>query len=272
MGSWQQVTVVGGQLLGAAFVTALTAMLSHDEMLAYGWRIPFLVGVLVAGLGLYIRTRVDDTPEFIAAQKADASSPSSPQASMASALPNMFRVVGITALWSTNFAFTLTYIPSFLKQAGFSLSNGLAFATFANILVATLIPFAGLLADKYPRPRLVAIAAILTAVLACPATAIMSSGSVAGVFASIVVFAGIIAIISGSGPALLAELFPVRIRYGALSISYAIAAACFAGFGPFIMALLVQKTGSQISIAYYIIAAGLVGLLAAATIPKGNSN
>lgn len=271
MGSWQQVTVVVGQLLGSASVAVLTTLLTHDELLSYGWRIPFLVGVLVAGLGLYLRARVDDTPEFLAAQQADASSHSTRSVSMVPAIPNMFRVVGITALWSTNFAFTLTYIPSFLKQAGFSLQNGLAFATLANILVAVLIPFAGLLADKYPRPRIVAIAAILTAVLAYPATAIMSTGNVVGVFASIIVFAGIIALISGSGPALLSELFPVRIRYGALSISYAIAAACFAGFGPFIMALLVQRTGSQISIAYYVIAAGLVGLFAAATIPKGDS-
>ncbi|WP_031238281.1 MFS transporter [Asticcacaulis sp. AC466] len=253
----------------SAVLTALllNLILPAASVDAWGWRIPFLLGFLVAPVGFYLRAHVEDTPHYTA-EGGDA-----PVRPLREALRHhgaaVATIFGSVIIWTvagyTFGAFLVSFAIRILKVAPSIAYTGTLVGALANILV---IPLAGFLSDKIGRKPFLMTSAGGFLILAYPLFAYMdhtrTGASVILTTAVAGVFSGLF---SGVGPTFLCEQLPTRVRYTALSIGYNGAVMLFGGFAPFIATLLVQQTGSNIAPALYVMAAALTSFIVIAFTP-----
>jgi MHS family proline/betaine transporter-like MFS transporter len=268
-GSFQQFTTVVALLAGAAAGTAVTSGMSKAALDSWGWRLPFLFGIVLGAVALYLRMRVPDTPRYEKLEEAEDVARYPLVEIFRTVRADMARLFGLTIVWTVAYYVFLTYLPTYLEtDAGFSDSFSLAATMVELAFLAALIPFMGRLSDRIGRKRMLLASCVLYAVLPYPLfAAIGSSGhNRALVIVVVLVLAASVSLFSGPGPAAVSEMFPTRIRYSALSIPYNVSTAIFGGFAPFIATALIQFTGNDLSMTFYVIAAAVVSFLSILTL------
>ena len=259
VGSLQSVASGCGLLLGSASVTWIMHLLTHVQMQAWGWRIPFLLGTLVGPIGYWLRRGVDETPAFLRAIRAIPSTDE-----LVSRLkPWRLSVnAGIFLIfWSVAYYIFLTYMTTF-AQRYLHLAPALVFKanTVALLLYIILIPVFGLISDKVGRKPVLLASCGGVAVLTYPLFKLLLSGVDTPAYVAILLlFSCLLAMYSGPAGATVAELFPTRIRSKWLGIGYGVSVAIFGGFTPFIATWLIGVLGSPLAPSYYVIAAAIVG-------------
>ncbi|MGW5306239.1 MFS transporter [Streptomyces griseoluteus] len=257
-GAWQSFTVALGLLGGAGVAAVLASSLSEAQLDSWGWRLPFLLA-LPMGLGaLWLRLRLDETPTFREQEPAEAL----PARDVARAVVlGAGRVMGWAA---AGYAF-LVVLPSYLQTAlHATFREALTATVLANLgFAATIIP-AGLLSDRVGRRPVMLTGAGLVVVLAVPLLDLLQSpGTSTLLKGSAVLLAGaIVGLMAGPGPALLAEMFPTRVRCTGLGLAYALSNAVFSGCAGLIITEAVKRTGNVDVPAYYAAAACAVSVLA----------
>ena len=261
-GSWQQVSVGGGFLLGSLTAALLTTWIDPDDMLAWGWRIPFLLGVLVGLVGAIMRWRLDDTPKFqeLASHGQVVASPLV-EAFTTFRKPTLI-AFGITLHNTVGYYAVLIYLTTWLTNI-VKMPRGTALWIGTTCLVAfvIIVPLMGALSDRIGRRPLFIASCVGYIVLAYPMFLLASTGVPAYALIAQLVLVVLLALYAGPGPAVYCELFPTEVRYTALSVGYNIPVAIFGGFAPFIATWLIQATGNPLSPAFYVIAASLVTLI-----------
>ena len=258
-GSYQQVSTAVGFLLASGISAGMSTWFSPDDLLAWAWRIPFLLAALTGVVALWLRFGMEETPRFEEAIAKDELVKNPLRQSMRTQFPNVARGFGFTLLWTVAYFLFLTFIPTYLTQYnGVGSSVAKLSATFGIALFAVLIPFAGWLSDRFGRRPLLLISTIGFALLSWPVLALMGVGSVVAIYGGWVVLAVLLALFSGPGPAALAEMFPTGVRYSALSIGYNIAVAAFGGTAPVLAVWVIKVTGVTTSPAFIAIAAAII--------------
>ncbi|MGA5729066.1 MFS transporter [Streptomyces seoulensis] len=257
-GAWQSFTVALGLLGGAGVAAVLASLLSEAQLSAWGWRLPFLLA-LPMGLGaLWLRLRLDETPTF--REQEPAESLPARQVAWAIAL-GAGRVMGWAA---AGYAF-LVVLPSYLQTAlHATFREALTATVLANLgFAATIIP-AGLLSDRIGRRPVMLTGAGLVVVLAVPLLNLLQSDGTSTLVKGLaVLLAGaVVGLMAGPGPALLAEMFPTRVRCTGLGLAYALSNAVFSGCAGLIITEAVKRTGNVDVPAYYAAAACAVSMLA----------
>jgi MHS family proline/betaine transporter-like MFS transporter len=263
MASFQQVTTVGGLLIGTVFGFVLTLILTDAQLLAWGWRVPFLAGILLAVVGVYLRSKVDETPKFTEIEEKRTVA-RTPFMEMLSAYPKETAIAFcFTLLWTVGFYIVLTYMPTFMvQQLKLPASQSLLAASLGQLLMAVLIPFAGALSDRIGRrPLLIAACAIFVIGIIPAFKFIVAVPQFWAVLVNQLFWAIPLACYSGAGPAAIAEIFPTKVRYVALSTGYGTAVAIFGGFANWFANTLIEVTGDPISPSYYVIAAAIASLI-----------
>lgn len=261
-GSWQQVSVGGGFLLGSLTAAMLTTWIGPDDMLAWGWRIPFLLGVLVGIVGAIMRWRLDDTPKFeeLASHGQVAGSPLV-EAFTTFRKPTLI-AFGITLHNTVGYYAVLIYLTTWLTNiVKMPRSTVLWIGTTCLVAFVIVVPLMGALSDRIGRRPLFIASCVGYIVLAYPMFLLASTGVPAYALVAQLVLVVLLALYAGPGPAVYCELFPTQVRYTALSVGYNIPVAIFGGFAPFIATWLIQATGNPLSPAYYVMAASLVTLV-----------
>jgi MFS transporter, MHS family, proline/betaine transporter len=263
MASFQQVTTVGGLLIGTVFGFVLTVVLTPEQLLAWGWRVPFLAGILLAFVGVYLRAKVDETPKYaeIEAKRAVAQAPF---LEMLRTYPKETATAFcFTPLWTVGFYIVLTYMPTFMvQQLKLPASQSLLATSLGQLLMAVLIPFSGALSDRIGRrPLLIAACAIFVVGIIPAFKFIVAVPEFWAVLANQLFWAIPLSFYSGAGPAAIAEIFPTKVRYVALSTGYGTAVAIFGGFANWFANTLIEVTGDPISPSYYVIAAAIASLI-----------
>jgi len=261
-GSWQQVSVGCGFLLGSLTAAVLTTWLSPEDMLAWGWRIPFLLGVLVGIVGAIMRWRLDDTPKFteLESQGQVARTPLL-EAFTTFRRPTLV-TFGITLHNTVGYYAVLIYLTTWLTNiVKMPRGTALWIGTACLLAFVVAVPFMGALSDRIGRRPLFVASCVGYIVLAYPLFLLASTGVPAYAFTAQLILVLLLALYAGPGPAVYCELFPTRVRYTALSVGYNIPVAIFGGFAPFIATWLIQSTGNPLSPAFYVIAASLVTLV-----------
>jgi len=261
-GSWQQVSVGGGFLLGSLTAAVLTTWIDPDDMLAWGWRIPFLLGVLVGIVGAIMRWQLDDTPKFaeLASSGQVAGSPLV-EAFTTFRKPTLI-AFGITLHNTVGYYAVLIYLTTWLTNiVKMPRSTALWIGTTCLVAFVIVVPLMGALSDRIGRRPLFIASCVGYIVLAYPMFLLASTGVPAYALIAQLVLVVLLALYAGPGPAVYCELFPTRVRYTALSVGYNIPVAIFGGFAPFIATWLIQATGNPMSPAYYVIAASTVTLV-----------
>jgi len=252
-GSYQQMSVVTGLLLGSSFAALLNTVLSPAEMEGWGWRVPFLVGGLLGPVGIYMRRTIDETPAYA---KVKTMRP----ASAASGFLLGARAFGFTIVWTVCFYVLLTYMPTWsAKYLKLSAAAALWSNAVGLIVLIAGIPLMGRLSDRYGRKPLLLSCCVAFIVVPYPLFAyLVSNPSFGGLIVIQIVFALLISLFSGAGPAAIAEIFPTRSRSTWMTTGYALAVAIFGGFAPYISVWLIDRFGSPIVHIWYLIAAAVV--------------
>jgi len=257
-GSLQQMTVVAGLLLGSGMAALLATSLDPATMREWGWRIPFLIGGVIALCGLYIRRNIDETPVYLRHVKADsAANTKIPVVATAQAF-------GLSLVWSVMAYIFLVYMPTFTQRhAGLSPTAALWANTLGLSLLMIAIPVCGVLSDRIGRKPLLLASCAAFVILPLPLfIAVLANPSFALIAITQLLLGLMIALYLGAAPAAIAELFGTTTRTTYLSTSNGIAVAIFGGFAPFIATWLIGMTGSAIAPIYYVIAAAAISAIA----------
>jgi MHS family proline/betaine transporter-like MFS transporter len=261
--SWIEFSAVGASVL------LLTATIGEDALGSWGWRIPFLLAGPLGLIGLYIRLRVEDTPEFRALERSGEVSGSPLRETMTQNWRPILQVIGLVIIQNAGFYIVLTYMPTyFSEQLGFSSTASSLSSVFTLLVAMALIPPLGALSDRVGRKPLLAASCVGFALLSYPLFLLMNQGSLVGAVLSHVALGALLAVFLSTTIAALAELFPTRVRYGGFSIGYNISVAIFGGAAPFFATYLISLTGNPLSPAFYLIAAAIASLITVATISE----
>jgi MHS family proline/betaine transporter-like MFS transporter len=264
--SWQFAT--GGiiTVLASVFGVTLTTLLDHQQLVDWGWRIPYFFGMLIGPAGLYVRSKVVDTPEFIEAKKPEAI----PLADLLRRHPvSVLLALGISIISNSSF-YLMLYIPTFgVRQLHLPEYTGFVATLVGGLILAIGCPIAGHWSDKTARPRIMVIMCGLFILTAYPAFYLMVAWpSLAACIIAVAWLQLVKAGYSGVLPSLLSEQFPVETRAIGVSLGFSTAVSIFGGFAPLVATWLIAQTGSPLSPSYYLIFTALLSLAALIAIQR----
>jgi MFS transporter, MHS family, proline/betaine transporter len=256
-GGFSQSSIAGSTLVCSVIVAIVSAAFTPAQMDDWAWRVPFLIGALLLPIGIYMRRNIAETPSFVLASAEPVGLAKQPRGA---AIGLMSKAFGFTIVWTVAYYLMLVYMPTFLsKYAGLTQTQALVSNSIALVVLVAVTPCFGWLSDRVGRKPLL---------LGCCAGCVLLSYPLFHVLLSGVPFFMIVAVqivfnlhhgaFSGAGPAALCELFPTQSRTMLMSIGYSLSTALFGGFAPFISTWLIGVTGSPISPALYLCAAGVV--------------
>lgn len=255
-------SVVVGFLLGSITVTGLEAMLSESAMDSYGWRIPFLIAGALGAVGLYIRLKLGDTPEFESLRDEGQVSESPLKEAVTTSWRPILQIIGLVVIHNVGFYIVFTFLPSyFTKTLEFTKMDAFVSITVASLVAIVLIPPLGALSDRIGRKPLLIAGSIGFAVFAYPLFLLLNTGSLPAAIAAHAALAAIESVFVCASLAAGAELFATRVRSSGYSIGYNLSVAVFGGTAPYVATWLVARTGNEIAPAYYVIAAAIITLL-----------
>jgi MFS transporter, MHS family, proline/betaine transporter len=258
--SWQFAT--GGMItaLASLFGVTLTTLLSHQQLVDWGWRIPYLFGMLVGPAGLYIRAKVVETPEFLEAEKP----PTIPLADLLRRHPvEVLLALGVSIISNSSF-YILAYIPTYgVKTLHLPASTGFMATLIGGLVLAIGCPLAGHWSDKLQRPLLMVITCWLFVLTSYPSFWLMAAWpSLAACIIAVAWLQLVKAGYSGVLPSLLSEQFPVDTRAIGVALGFSTAVSVFGGLAPLIATWLIAATGNPLSPSYYLIFTALLSLAA----------
>src|SRR6516162_166870 len=259
--SWQFAT--GGLItvIASLFGVALTSLLTHDQLVGWGWRIPYVFGMLIGPAGLYVRAKVVETPEFLEAEKPDTI----PIKDVLRRHPlPVLLALGISIISNSSF-YILAYIPTYgVKTLHLPASTGFTATLIGGAILAIGCPLAGYWSDKLPRRTLLMVITCWLFVLTSyPAFYVMAAWpSLAACIIAVAWLQFVKAGYSGVLPSVLSEQFPVEVRAIGVSLGFSTAVSVFGGLAPLVATWLIAATGDSLSPSFYLIFTALLSLLA----------
>ncbi|MCF7553473.1 MFS transporter [Pseudonocardia sp. WMMC193] len=256
----------GGFALAAIAVGATAGLTTPEQMSAWGWRIPFLLGLPLLLFCLWTRTRIADTEEF--AEQAEVAR--TPFRTVLRHHPKpLLQVFGLGLAQNAGGYMVLTYIGIHLVRQGGYGQAAVAWTTAGVItVVALLMPVAGLLVDRFGSRRIVLAGLLLTAGAAYPALALMSGHGLAVAAVAYLLFAlGTPLIQVGTAP-LFPALFPTPVRLTGVALAFNLATVAAGGTAAYIATWLISATGNALSPAWFLVGACVLGLVALATVSR----
>jgi MFS transporter, MHS family, proline/betaine transporter len=270
-GSFLEFGTLAGFTLGALVVLGTELVVGKEAMVEWGWRIPFLIGGPLGLVGLYLRTKVEDTPVFTELAESDET-----QEEYSSTFKDLWRdyrrpllALGglVVALNVTNYTL-LAYMPTYLEQKiDMSSKASLTLIIIGQLVMMAVIPFSGRLSDRLGRKPMWWASLGGLFVLAAPMYLLMAQGFVPALIGFAVLgllYVLQLSTISATFPA----MFPTHVRFAGFAIAYNISTALFGGTAPAVNEWLIARTGSELVPAYYMMAACLVGAVALRFVPE----
>jgi MHS family proline/betaine transporter-like MFS transporter len=259
--SWQFAT--GGiiTVIASLFGVLLTSLLTHDQLVGWGWRIPYFFGMLIGPAGLYVRAKIVETREFIEAEKPETM----PIKDLLRRHPlPALLALGISIISNASF-YILAYIPTYgVKTLHLPASTGFTATLVGGLVLAIGCPLAGYWSDKMPRrPALMVVTCWLFVLTSYPAFYLMAAWPS---LAACVIAVGWLQLVkagySGVLPSLMSEQFPVETRAIGVALGYSVSVSIFGGLAPLVATWLIAVTGDSLSPSYYLIFAALLSLVA----------
>jgi MFS transporter, MHS family, proline/betaine transporter len=263
MGSWGPFGATAGTLLGSAAGAIVNATMSPEAVMAYGWRIPFILGLGVGLGGLVIRRHfIERVPH-----QPPAKSPL--DEAFRFHWRTMLHLMSLIAGIAVGFYTTFVYAPTWLEQvAQVPARTALEINSLAMALSLLLLPVAGMASDRLGRRPALLIASGAFALLAFPLMALMARGEPAGILVGQVSLALVVASNGGMMPATMAELAPWRVRCTVMSVAYNLGMALLGGCTPLVATWLIARTGWALAPAGYLAGAAALSFAAAWLLPK----
>ena len=266
--SWPQAGVPVGNMLATVVLLALTATLTEASFLSWGWRIAFWLSAVVVLVGYYIRTKVSDAPIFVEAQQ-EAEQIKAGSYGVVEVLRRyprgVFTAMGLRVAENIMYYLVVTFSITYLKvQVHADTSDILWWLLVAHLVHFIVIPQVGRLSDRFGRRPVYLVGAIGAGAWGFFAFPMMSSGRYQLIMAAIIIGLVIHALMYAPQPAMMAEMFPTRMRYSGVSLGYQVTAIFAGSLAPIIAVKLLEVYRSALPIALYLATAAVITLVALA--------
>ncbi|WP_020659463.1 MFS transporter [Amycolatopsis benzoatilytica] len=268
LASFAQVGVPVGLVLGTGGMTLLSATLSPAAFESWGWRIPFLLSLVLVGIGLVIRLRIMETPMFAAAVAAKRTA----KAPVKEVVRHHWREILLSAglRFSEQMPFYLftSYVLVYVVQRPeFSKTFVLNAVLVGAAAELVLIPLFSQFSDRIGRKRIYLVGSVLTGVIAFPYFTVLTHSGHALIFLAIIVSMVAHSMQYGPQAALIGESFPTHLRYGGAGLGYQLASVFAGGPAPLLATWLLHATGTPYSISIYIVGSVVVTVLCVLALP-----
>jgi MFS family permease len=272
--SWPQAGVPAGNLLATVVLLVLTSTLSEAAFLSWGWRVAFWLSAVVVLVGYYIRTKVTDAPIFVAAQE-EAERVKATSFSVVEVLKRyprgVFTAMGLRFGENIMYYLVVTFTITYLKvQVGADTSSILWYLLVAHAVHFAVVPVVGHLADRFGRRPVYMVGAIVGATWGFFAFPMMDTGNYAVVTAAVTIGLVFHALMYAPQPAIMAEMFPTRMRYSGVSLGYQVTSIVAGSLAPLIAVKLLDIYDSSVPVAIYLAGACLVTLVAVVFVRETN--
>ncbi|MGW6442145.1 MFS transporter [Lentzea sp. NPDC055074] len=275
-GTFGQTSVPVAVIISNLIFVAASGLMPNDAFLSWGWRIPFLLSVVMFGVVLYIQSKVEDTPEFRELQKEVARPERAVvRAPLASVIRSRWGTILLACgiLSATNSLFYVS-IAGLLNYGTTSLKldrNGLlTVVLLSSVAMLAVLPWSGYVSDRIGRRPLILVGGLGVALWGFPYFGLVNTGSLPLIFVAVVVGFIFQSLTYGPIASFLGELFAPNVRYSGASLSYQLSAIIISGGTPFLMTALIAETGSTWPVAAYITAMGLITFVSAWFLPETN--
>jgi MHS family proline/betaine transporter-like MFS transporter len=260
-GSWTGVTVVFGTLLGSAVAGLATLCLTPSQLHAWGWRVAFISGLVLGVAGFWLRLGVAESPDFAALRQTGQLAANPIAAALRRDRRPIITTIGLTGLSSVGFYLPFVWLPTWLSHTiEHRLPEQQAFAssTIALLALLVLIPPLAMVSDRIGRRPMYLAASAGYVLLSYPLMTMMTAGTFATAIAGGLTFAFCSSLFGCCMGATMVELFPTQTRYTGVAIGYNVGQAVLSGTAPLVAVWLVEKTGSAVAPAFYLIVCGIV--------------
>lgn len=265
MGSWLEFGTLAGYVLGAALVTGMTMLVTKEQLYSWGWRIPFFIAGPLGLVGLYLRTKLEETPAF-KQQEAQMQHEPTPKNEFLNMVTGHWKAmlvcIGLVLVFNVTDYMLLSYIPTYLSvNLKYDADHGLLLVVFVMLVMMVIQPFLGLASDRFGRKPIIILGCVGTFIMAIPCFMLIGMGSTALIFMGLMILGVLLNCFTSTMPSTLPALFPTSIRYGALAIAFNVSVSLFGGTTPLFAAWLVDATGNLMMPAFYMMFAAAVGFI-----------
>ncbi len=263
LGSMSLVSLILGFLLGSFISAGFAHFLSTEDFESWGWRIPFLFGVVVGLVGFYIRSHCEESPYYEEAKKEGHLSDKPVREALFSYPGTMLKAFGVYMCVTMPFYLLSIYFTSFTHlQLGRSISEAFTINMMSLSAMMLTLLFSARLSDRIGRKKVMVTGAALLLLLAYPAFMILHIPNFWAIAGAQILLSLCLGFYFAPVPAMLVEMFPTRIRYTGMALSYNLCAALIGGTTPMVSEWLIGVTGSSYSIAYYVMICATAALTA----------
>jgi metabolite-proton symporter len=272
-GSFAQMGPSLAVILSNVVFLVLIAVLPAEAFAAWGWRIPFLLSVLVIGLGLYVQLKLEDTPDFRALQEgapaAGAAKPARTRSPLVEALRThplqILQSGGMILVIQVYYYILIVFMVSYVGTLGVARSTILTIILISSAATVLTIPLFAALSDRIGRKRVLVPSAVATLLSAFPFFWLMETAAVPGMLAGALIAGVVLGGLYGPMAAFFTEMFSTGVRYSGASVGYQLGAVIGGGFAPLIAASLLAWSGSINAVAAFVAVAAVLTLVSIAT-------
>ncbi len=262
-GSWSLIGSTGGILLGSAVGALISNLTTDAQQESWGWRLPFLAGVIIALVGLAVRRGIPEQPVA-----ADAAGSPLFEA-VTGSWRRLLQAVGLNSMGAVVFYTVFIYMATWLvEEVGETRAEALDINTISMVVLALVVVAFALLSDRIGRKPLLLFGSAGTALFGYPLVWMMHHHDPVMILAGQIGLAILLGAYSAVIPVTMAELFPREVRVSAASISYNLPYAIFGGTAPMVATWLVTRTGDAMAISWYLVGISAFAFLVALTIPE----
>jgi MFS family permease len=252
-GAFTNMAAPASQVLANGLLFIITSLVTAEQFMSIGWRIPFLMSVLLVALGVYIRFRVDETPAFEKLKEREeraATQPGTTPIKRHVLKTHGRSVLRLLLFWSASascyYVVTVFSISYLTKTIGVPNQTAFMCLMAANVVAIVTTCLGGAASDRFGRKPPLIVTQLIMLVIAIAYFPMLHTGNPFLIFLAMAIFAGSIQAQSGILPSFFAEHFPTAVRYSGSALAYTGANLLFAGPTPFVAAWLMQTFGGQV--------------------------
>ncbi len=253
-----------GSLFAALIVLLMNTIFTTEQINSWAWRLPFLVSLPLAFIGIWIRSQMEDTPQFKELENDGEVAKVPVKELFRNFKGSILRIAGLSALYTGGYYVAYVYGPIYMQTVGHQTAQ-LSFASTCIVLVigAILNPISGRLSDRYGRRPLFIAAGVVGVVFALPAFMMFQSHSAVVVVLAQILLAIPVSLSIGPAFSAFAEMLTAQVRYSGIALGMNLAQLVLGGTAPFICAWLIQTTGISLAPAGFFGLCGAIVLIAA---------